>query len=179
MIVELFPHPDFSCPAVERLEVEVARQGEGLSLRYRLTGRIDELVIPEPAPVRRADGLWQHTCLEAFLRKSGGEAYRELNFSPSGAWAAYDFTAYRAHMRETAGQAAPPIECLKGGRMLELATTVSLGDLAGVRLDLGLSAVIESRTGARSFFAAAHPAGKPDFHHSDCFAIELAPAGMP
>lgn len=179
MIVELFSHPDFACPEVERLEVEVARQGAGLALRYRLTGRIGELVIPEPAPLRRADGLWQHTCFEAFLRKSGDEAYRELNFSPSGAWAAYDFTAYRADMRETDGQEAPPIECLAGGRMLELATTASLGDLAGTRLDLGLSAVIESRTGARSFFAAAHPPGKPDFHHSDCFAIELAPAGMP
>jgi hypothetical protein len=33
--------------------------------------------------------------------------------------------------------------------------------------------VIEDMTGEFSYWALAHPPGKPDFHHSDCFAHEL------
>jgi hypothetical protein len=41
---------------------------------------------------------------------------------------------------------------------------------------LALSAVIETLDGAKSYWALAHPPGKPDFHHADCFAIELPAA---
>ena len=41
---------------------------------------------------------------------------------------------------------------------------------------LGLSAVIEETTGRKSFWALAHPPGKADFHHPDCFAFELPAA---
>jgi hypothetical protein len=41
---------------------------------------------------------------------------------------------------------------------------------------LGLSAVIEDRSGQKSYWALAHPPGRPDFHHEDCFALELTPA---
>lgn len=37
----------------------------------------------------------------------------------------------------------------------------------------GLSAVIEEADGTLSYWALAHPAGKPDFHHPDCFVLEL------
>jgi hypothetical protein len=43
---------------------------------------------------------------------------------------------------------------------------------------LGLSAVIEEANGRKSYWALAHPPGKPDFHHSDCFVLEL-PAAVP
>jgi hypothetical protein len=40
---------------------------------------------------------------------------------------------------------------------------------------LGLSAVLEETDGTRSFWALAHPdERKPDFHHPDCFAAQLA-----
>jgi hypothetical protein len=41
---------------------------------------------------------------------------------------------------------------------------------------LGLSAVIEETNGTISYWAVAHPPGKADFHHSDCFALELTAA---
>ena len=42
----------------------------------------------------------------------------------------------------------------------------------------GLSAIIEEADGTKSYWALAHPPGKPDFHHPDCFALELpAPDG--
>ena len=64
----------------------------------------------------RADGLWQMTCLEAFLRADEAEAYREWNFAPSGQWAAYDFTAYREGMAN-ADVSAPPYIRLEDKRI--------------------------------------------------------------
>jgi hypothetical protein len=43
---------------------------------------------------------------------------------------------------------------------------------------MGLSAIIEESDGTKSFWALAHPPGKPDFHHPDCFTLEL-PAAEP
>ena len=126
--------------------------------------------ISEPAE-GRADELWQTTCFEAFLRAEGEEAYREWNFAPSGQWAAYDFAAYR----EGTGQAdvAEPYV-----RMEDNFTWWSLGATIAVPADqpwqLGLSAVLEEADGTKSCWALAHPDGKPDFHHADCFAARLA-----
>jgi hypothetical protein len=39
---------------------------------------------------------------------------------------------------------------------------------------LGLSALIEDTSGCKSYWALAHPPGKPDFHHADCFAYEFS-----
>lgn len=38
----------------------------------------------------------------------------------------------------------------------------------------GISAVIEEASGRKSYWALAHPPGPPDFHHPDCFTLELA-----
>jgi hypothetical protein len=38
---------------------------------------------------------------------------------------------------------------------------------------IGASAVIEETNGTKSYWALAHPPGKADFHHSDCFAAVL------
>jgi len=38
-----------------------------------------------------------------------------------------------------------------------------------------LTAVVECVDGALSYWALRHAAGKPDFHHPDTFALEIAP----
>jgi hypothetical protein len=45
-----------------------------------------------------------------------------------------------------------------------------------VTWQLALSAVIEETNGRISYWALAHPFGQPDFHHSDCFALDLPAA---
>lgn len=45
----------------------------------------------------------------------------------------------------------------------------------GKACHVGLSAVIEEADGTKSYWALAHPPGKPDFHHGDGFALEMAP----
>jgi hypothetical protein len=110
-------------------------------------------------------------------------AYLELNFAPSRAWAAYRFRGYRAGMTQAAEVVARGIEVRAGLQNFTLNATVDLHALTSLPDNatwrLGLSVVIEEANGRLSYWALAHPAGKPDFHHSDCFALELGPASRP
>lgn len=129
-------------------------------------------VVPSPAPQARIDGLWQSTCFEVFLRPKGEEFYREWNFAPSSHWAAYDFDTYRAGQEQAAVTAAPYV------RLEDNLTWWSVGAAfvieAGLRWNLGLSAVLKEKNGTKSYWALSHPPGAPDFHHDDCFAVTLA-----
>jgi hypothetical protein len=167
-------HPKSRCATVTRIDVDVSRPEPGaLVLHYAVTGKIRGLSMPPITPASRADGLWQHTCFEAFIRPAFGSAYYELNFAPSTQWAAYRFDGYRAGMR-VADVRAPAIETRQSAEQFELHAAMKLADLQGNAFwRLGLSAVIEEADGNKSYWALAHPPGKPDFHHSDCFALEL------
>ena len=164
-------HPDSRCDAVSGIEVEIARAGD-LLLRYVVTGKPGDLVIPAIAAPRRADELWRDTCFEAFLREPSGEGYIEFNFSPSAEWAVYRLDAYRVGRRIAEGIAAPRITLHPNTTGFELQASLELPDDSAWRL--GLAAVIEEAGGRISYWALTHPPGKADFHHSDCFALELA-----
>jgi len=114
------------------------------------------------------DGLWQRTCFEAFVRQ-GDNAYVEFNLSPSGQWAAYDFDSYRSGMRNRE-VLAPKITVESGPFEVVLTADLDVADLSGA---LALSAVIEETDGTKSYWALAHPPGRPDFHHAACFAAAL------
>jgi hypothetical protein len=167
-------HPDFPSLAVSAIEVELVRRAGALLFRYEVTGRIEDLLWPAPAPPERADGLWKHICFEAFLRDASGEGYYELNFSPSGQWAAYRFDGYRSGMRDADIEAPRIVTRIEQDRWRLEAEATLPADASG---PLGLSAVIEDRKGAKSYWALAHPPGKPDFHHPDCLVLDLPPAG--
>jgi hypothetical protein len=174
-------HPDSRCAAATSIDVDVARPRAGaLVLSYVVTGRIGGLRLPPVTVSARADELWRHTCFEAFVRASPGEAYYEFNFAPSTQWAAYRFDGYRSGMRIAAEITAPRIEVQSGAERyasqaaLELDALPNLPRNVGWRL--GLAVVIEETNGNKSYWALAHPPGKPDFHHADGFALELSPA---
>lgn len=165
----LVPHPASPCDAVTNLEVEVARETGGLALRYILTGDLGRLAIPAPAAAARVEGLWEHTCFEAFLA-SGGDGYREFNFSPSTAWAAYRFAGYRQGMAPLEGIEPPRIQTTVTADTLEV--RVSLAQRAGP-VRLGLTAVIAEVGGRVSYWALRHPAERPDFHHAGGFVLQI------
>jgi len=177
--VSLLPHPDTPCPAVRELRVCVAGSpGTPLVLTYELVGNLGAVRIPTPMAPAAADDLWQHTCFELFAALAGEAGYREYNFSPSGQWAGYLFRDYRE--REVEACLPPPRLHLGRQRdRLKLEVLLPPGALprppAGhsVALQIGISAVIEGVGGVRSYWALRHPAGRPDFHHRDAFALTL------
>jgi hypothetical protein len=174
-------HPDSRCNAVTRIDVEATRPSPGhLVVRYTISGRIADLRLPHPAASARTDELWRHTCFEAFLRPPSGDAYYEFNFAPSTQWAVYAFSSYRSGMRVANDVGTPFIEVQRGADFYVLQASLDREQLAHHTKDalwrLGLSAVIEEESGAVSYWALQHPPGRADFHHSDCFALELASA---
>ncbi len=181
MTLPLTRHPAFPCPYVRAFTVSITHSAlDRLTLGYRIAGAIDDLRLPEPAPAGFADGLWKHTCLEAFVRAPSGRPYYELNFSPSGQWAVYRFDDYRQGMTR-APAAAPKITCTQRQGAFEADVEVARSafeDAGGGELRVGLCAVLEDRHGQFSYWALEHAGAKPDFHHAGGFTLTLpAPAG--
>lgn len=167
-------HPHSTPGKVEDIlgSVEV-RPESSLKLLFMLKSDLAALRIPSPTEPRSADGLWQHTCFEAFVMGAGGPQYREFNFSPSGEWAVYSFQNYRDGM-DIEIMGAPRIDLRRTSNRLELEVQIKWTLLPqGDPLRLGLSAVIEDAEGALSYWALRHPPGNPDFHHPDGFSLKL------
>jgi hypothetical protein len=177
-------HPDSRCFAAAHIEVEVAHpRADSLALTYLVTGKMSDIRMPPVMAAERSDELWRHTCFEAFVRASTGAEYYEFNFAPSTQWAAYRFSSYRSGMRAASEISAPPIEVRSSPDCYILQVSLELNRLSGLPRNalwrLGLSALIEDINGGKSYWALTHPAGKPDFHHADCFAHEFSPVVPP
>jgi hypothetical protein len=180
MLWSLERHPESQGGDGLRVEVDVTRPAPGLlSLDYMLTGDTSDVRLPAPGPTERTDDLWRTTCFEAFVRTRGGERYCELNFAPSTCWAAYRLVGYRKGMAPIDRIDAPTISGRSEVGRYQLQVAADLGrspDLPASGVwRIGLSVVLEHRAGGMSYWALAHPPGKPDFHHPDSFALELGP----
>ena len=143
-----------------------------LRLEYHLRGT--DILIPARQTPGQADGLWQHTCCEAFVAAGEAPEYREFNFSPSGQWAAYRFGDYRE--RDTGFTPAGEPQCTVTPRPegFELQATLAAALLPpGHTLHIGLTAVIEAADGSKTYWALAHCAAQPDFHLRQSFALTL------
>jgi hypothetical protein len=208
----LVPHPAFPPTAVSSVAFTYVWRNAGqFAFDFVVPVSPTALLLPEPEPPRRADGLWEKTCFELFLMDPATGSYLEFHFAPSGLWAAYRFEDYRAGRSDL--EVAPPLIVTGDPAQFKLATEAHLRaiglDEESIRLlaeaspempeptqvvlravldDPGLdegrswiggvAAVIEEADGAKSYWALAHPPGKPDFHHRDCFQLEL-PAAKP
>ena len=166
-------HPAAPGPGSWGLRVRLAWAGDGaLKLDYRLRAPRRALAMPPQTNPGRQDGLWRHSCCEAFIALPGETAYREFNFSPSGAWALYDFTDERVPLPlpEVEGQGgAPGVQCERRRHAWRLGARIPADLLpkrsSGAALLLGLAVVVEDRWGDLTYWALAHPCPKPDFHH--------------
>ena len=174
----LKPHPESAAGPVRELVVAVSRPSKvQLALDYRLVGDLSRVRLPEPRPPVRSDGLWRHSCFEAFIGHLPASHYWEYNFSPSGAWAAYHFTAYREGMAPLMKGSPPVTSSRVDGDVLEFSALLDLAWLArapdAAELRLGISAVVEDKERALSYWALEHPAEKPDFHHPGGLVVKL------
>ena len=182
--VSLLAHPACRSEGVRRVAACAEPAGPDLlRFRYLLEADLRRVRIPSAAGVGRADGLWAHTCFEAFVGIPDSTRYLELNFSPSGQWAGYRFDSYRAGLAP-ALRSAPRLALRLGEERLELDAEVHLdGSLYSpvpgprvpglARLRIALSAVVEDREGRLSYWALRHPPGRPDFHHPESFSLAL------
>ena len=177
----LLPFARSSEGPVRALSAAVAREGDTvLRFQYVLEGDVGAVRIPAPGPARQTDELWKHTCFEAFIASQGGE-YRELNFSPSTAWAAYSFESYRKGMAPVALSPAPRIEVTRSdAQRVVVEARVALPGLLpdgwrapGTKLRIALTAVIEDTNGRISYWSLKHAPDKPDFHHAAGFILEV------
>ena len=171
-------HPATPTSVVRRIDVGVGILRDGaLRLRYFLDGEIDRIALPPRGVARRAERLWQHTCFEAFVTRRDARAYCELNFSPSEEWAAFGFSPYREGMSPISLQRDPAIAVSVSEDRLALEAVVGAEILLALpgssSLRLALSAVVEETDGRLSYWALAHPADRPDFHHRDGFVLLL------
>lgn len=176
---ELRPHPGSSCPAIRQFAIEVDPAGlpASLVILYRIAGDIGRLSLPPPGFARRVDGLWQHSCFEAFLRAGPVASYYEFNFAPSGDWAAWRFGRLRSE-RSTPTISTPRMERRYFPDGYEMSATIpiaSLPELArAIEIEAGITAVIESDDGSLSHWALAHPGAAPDFHDPASFVLKVS-----
>jgi hypothetical protein len=177
-MAELRPHPRTACAAIRRIgaAVDTGAWPRLLHVRFCIEGDIGRLELPGAGFARRRDGLWQHTCLETFIRADDEASYYEFNFSPSGDWAAYRFGSRRGE-RSLPELPAPAVHWHVGRERCDLsaelpvAAVPELARAAAVRA--GLSAVIETRDGALSYWALAHAGEHPDFHDPATFTLRI------
>jgi hypothetical protein len=169
-MLSLERHPESRGRAVRSVRASVRASPQSLSISYVIEGELAAVKIPAPRPPRRAERLWQHTCCELFIARKSDPAYHELNFSPSGEWALYQFARYREPAPLAVEGIEPEIRVRRGERKFELEALVKMH---GFGCSLALAAVIEEHDGALSYWALKHAPGKPDFHQRDAFALEL------
>lgn len=130
----------------------------------------------------RANDLWKTTCFELFLQPAESPGYLEFNFSPSTRWSAYAFDGHRQGRRdfpltvEPIIEREPALEPDEANVIYALNAEVDLSDIPNVPHLMGVCAVIEETDGTISYWALAHPPGKPDFHDPACFALVLPAA---
>jgi hypothetical protein len=183
--IALTAHTATQSQVVQSLEARVTAPRQGiLALRYTLQADMSRIRVAVAGTVApgRADGLWKHTCFEAFIRPDQSQVYYELNFSAAKQWAAYRFDAYREGMTPVELAEPPTISVRQTPHNLELDAIVALpfgytggaNELpASARPRLALTAVVEEDSGRLCYWSARHPEGKPDFHHPDGYVFEL------
>lgn len=167
--------------AVVAAAARVLRHAPGppsLWLRFWISGA-QRLRCPAPAlrPQRR-DGLWQHTCFEAFVAEPGREAYWEFNLAPSGHWAVYRLARYRDGLEPDPSYDALPFAVLlqpaeAGEITLELHCPLPASLTSAAELVVGLTAVLEDQRGDLSYWALNHPGAAPDFHDRRGWILRL------
>ena len=170
----LEPHPAHRPLAISAISARIIGMDETwLRVRWRIESA-QQLVVPPFAGKGRADELWRTTCFELFLQPEGGAAYVEFNLSPSERWAAYDFASWREGRADRPMPREPECTLRQGDTMAVFDAAIPRGGVPEGDCAMAFGAVIEEQGGVISYWALAHPEGKPDFHVAACFTSRLA-----
>lgn len=173
----LIPFPNTNVPDIT-INGKILRQNNLLTIHYALTGEIKHIFLPSlSVNPTREDNLWKATCLEFFLAVKDSPEYWEFNLSPSGDWNVYVMDAYRqVNMREETRIQRLQFERQKHTNDFLLSTAVDLNPIIQIEeiLEIGVTAVIQTKEGGETYWALIHPAPEADFHLRESFILALA-----
>lgn len=178
--VRLISHPATPLPQVDSLEVDLWPAGDGgLAAAFECRCSAGALRLREVRPAEAADELWRHTCCELFVGVVGDVAYQEFNWSPSGQWAMYGLSDYRARdsSRLDLTLPAPRVEFASdaaGWTLYARLDAAALPGAAAEQIEIGVAAVLEAADGRLSYWALRHAATRPDFHIRESFVLRLS-----
>jgi hypothetical protein len=171
-LLQLLPFEASDTLAGLSLEAHTSFSPGRLAIRYVLQGPLELLKLPgsSGSPQRR-DGLWQTTCLEAFLALPGQPGYWEVNLAPDGDWNLYRLTDYRQGLEPEPSTQQLPVQVERRGDRLSLSVVLDLRPLVAEaeELDLAITAVIAESAGPLHYWALSHRGTEPDFHRRDSF----------
>lgn len=171
-------HPAAPAPAEFAVVVTGRATASHLELEYRFEGAAAAEVRAATRAGRptRRDELWQYTCGEIFFAAVTRPEYLEFNFSPSGDWAAYSFTAERSGRRDHRWQGDAPLvrwDAVRHLLQVALPRAAIVID-AEQALQVACTAVVEHADSSRSFWALQHGQPKPDFHARAGFVARIS-----
>ena len=173
----LIPFLDANVPDIT-IKGKILRQNNLLTIHYALTGKIEDIFLPSPSVnATRKDDLWKTTCLEFFLAVKDLPQYWEFNISPSGDWNVYYMDAYRRiGFREEMSIQQLQFEMQKRTNVFQLNAAVDLNPIIRVEhiLEVGVTAVIQTKEGRETYWALTHPASEADFHQRESFDLAMA-----
>ncbi len=175
-LFELVPFPDPEIPGI-RITGSIFRDGNALTVRYSLSGNIEQVLLPKinPQPSRK-DELWLATCFEFFLALPSQPQYWEFNLSPSGDWNAFHMDAYRRiGFCQEESISNPEIVITHDFDCYKLQATIDLNPILGraTKIQAGVTSVIQTHQGHETYWALAHPQPHADFHLRESFLLTL------
>ncbi|MFT6070341.1 MAG: hypothetical protein ACJAT2_003226 [Bacteriovoracaceae bacterium] len=150
-----------------------------LKVAFNLTGDLGSVLAPMPVDLpARVIGLWESTCFEMFIKNSEKEEYFEFNCSSANNWNIFYFPKKRAALKEFT-----PISNLASSTVLkddQLSVSfwidlkkLPIGFWIDGQMKLGLTSVLESKSGGLSYWALEHLDTKPNFHKPESFSFLL------
>lgn len=151
-----------------RVEAEFMTFPDGLILGFSLSdpkSLIQDGLVPgefSAQEMRRTDGLWQTTCLEAFWGIKGQRGYWELNLSAAKPeWNLYRFDSPRlpSPPRPSADFALKSLRRTSDSLLCALKTSLKL-----TNLEKSLCAVIRVQS-TTYYYSERHVGNQPDFHN--------------
>lgn len=169
----------FSAPIIPNIAItgKVSFQNHVLTLQYALVGQLEDVFLPPASPnPGRKEELWKSTCFEFFLAIEDHPDYWEFNLSPSGDWNVYHMDAYRrVGFKEETSIQRLQFEAHKEAEIFRLNSSVDLKSIlrGNKPLEIGITAIVQTKGGNETYWALTHPAPFPDFHLRAGFIVEL------
>jgi hypothetical protein len=158
------------------IDGDVQYQQGWLEIIYNLRGDLASILLPSAVeiPIRQF-ALWEGTCLEFFLAPIGQSDYWEFNLSPSGNWQVFHLDDYRQGLRDEAAINYLPFTVQQTSDSLQLELSIDLTALVepNTALQMGITAVIQTKDADYSYWAIQHSGTEADFHLRDSFKIRL------